>query len=121
MQPNNSEIEYKSRIGITFKIRAEATRRDQSQMNITMSDGVGIEDGKVIRANPLRIYPWIIERFVTGWSGGQQNNGRDILNAIYDQPADPVEDLILVLGSFILNHVKGLTVTIADEHKKKGS
>jgi hypothetical protein len=121
MEPKSSEhIEYKAAHGVTFKIRGSATRRDQSQMNLAISDGVGIEEGKIIRGNPLRVYPWLIERFVIGWSGGPQSNGREILNALYEEPADPKEDLVMVLGAYILNHVKGLSVGPDDESKKKG-
>jgi hypothetical protein len=118
---NGTTIEYKSKDGIEFKIRGHATRRDQSQMNIAMGGQTTIEDGKVIRTNVLALFPWLFETFVVGWSGGVEKTGRDILNAIYAQPADPTEDLVMVVGSYIFNHVQGLTLKAEDEAKKKGS
>lgn len=113
-------IEYKSKDGIEFSIRAQATRRDQSQMNIAMGSQTTVEDGKVIRTNFMALCPWLFETFVMGWTGGPEKNGKDILKSVYDQPADPTEDLVMVVGSYIFNHVKGLIVTAEDEHKKKG-
>lgn len=114
-------IEYKSKDGITFTIRAHATRRDQSQMNIAMGAQTSVEDGKTIKTNFLALFPWLFETFVVSWSCGPEKTGRDILKAVYEQPADPTEDLIMVIGGYIFNHVKGLTVTKDDEHKKKDS
>lgn len=122
MKPNESDhLEYKSKVGITFRIRADATRRDQSQMNIAMADSAVVENGRVIHTNVLRLFPWLIETFVAGWSGGEHKTGKEILNSLYAQPADPAEDLVMVLGSYILNHVKGLVSSPEDEAKKKGS
>lgn len=120
MEPTTDHIEFKTANGFKFKIRATANRKDQSELNIAMGEDVRIEDGKTIRPNLLKLCPWLIKRFVIGWSEGTQGNGTDILNALYDQPADPKEDVIIVLGTHIFLSVKGLTVTKEDEHKKKG-
>lgn len=120
MQPNNSELSYDSKDHVLFMIRSTATRRDQSDMNIAMGSLTQITDGQVIKTNFIALFPWLFERFVIGWSGGPEIKGKDILNRIYDQPADPTEDLIMVVGSYILNHVKGLISNDDDESKKKG-
>ena len=88
-------------------------------MNIAMGEHASLEDGKYIRTNFLALMPWLFETFIIGWSGGEQKTGRDLLNAIYDQPADPQEDIIMVVGSYIFNHVKGLGAKAEDEDKKK--
>lgn len=93
--------------GITFHIRRQATRRDQYEMHAIMAGDVGIKDGKTIMVKGEKLHPWLIERFVTGWTGPAEEWS---LEALYNQPADPGEDLILTLGSFILNHC-GLVVT----------
>lgn len=113
-------IEYKSKDGIEFTIRAAATRRDQSLLNIAMGENTIVEEGKQIRTNFLKLFPWLFEVFVVGWNGGPERTGREILKVIYEQPADPTEDLIMVVGSYIYNHVKGLSVTQEDHAKKKG-
>ena len=119
MQPNNSELKYESKDKVLFIIREQATRRDQSEMNIAMGAQTSVEDGKTIKTNFLALFPWLFERFVIGWSGGNEKTGREILNRIYEQPADPVEDLVMVTGSYIFNHVKGLTHHAEDQSKKK--
>ena len=107
--------------GYKFTARARAKRRDQNDLNVAMAKSAGIEDGKLIRTSPLEIYPWLVSRFVVGWSGGSQTHGKDILNVLYDQDATPGEDLILVLGAWIFNHVEGLMAKPGDELKKNGS
>lgn len=101
-------MEHKSltfeRNGVTFHIRGAATRGDQYEMHAAMAEGTEIRDGRVIKTSASRLYPWLIARFVTGWSETQETNGAKILEAIMAQPATPGEDLILVLGAFILNH-----------------
>lgn len=87
---------------ITFHIRGRATRRDQYDMHVAMADGVEIQDGKVIKTHTGVLYPWLIERFVTGWTGPAEKWS---MAALYEQPAEPGEDLILGLGAFIFNHV----------------
>jgi len=109
------ELEFKWR-DVTFHIRGRATRRDQYEMHATMADGVEIQDGRVIKAKASALYPWLIDRFVTGWTGPAEKWS---LEALYSQPADPGEDLILVLGSYILNHC-GLTVSQEQAALKNG-
>lgn len=109
--------------GLTFKwkdtvfhIRSKATRRDQYEMHSTMADSVEIQDGKTITASASKLYPWLIERFVTGWEGPKEPWS---LEALYSQPAEPGEDLILVLGSYILNHC-GLVLSEGQVERKNG-
>lgn len=120
MQPNNSDqIEYKTTNGWTFHIRAKANRRDQSEANIALGSATKIEDGKFISVNVLQAYPLFFKQFVVAWSEGPQKTGNEILNAVYAMPADPTEDVIMVIGSFIYNHVEGLTIKEKDLDKKK--
>lgn len=98
---------WTSKDGVTFTFRAAATRGDQSDMHMAMAEGMTVLDGKVIPASPLNLYPWIIKRFVTGWSLEEPWS----YDALCSQPADPTEDLIMVLGAYVFNHVRGLTVT----------
>ena len=120
MLHNVETIEYKAKSGAVFTIRAVATRRDQSDMNIAMAEGsVDIEGGKIM-TSPLKMMPWLVERFVVKCSECTGLTGQEILKHVYDQPADPQEDLIMVLGAYIFNHVKGLQHKKEDEGKKKG-
>ena len=112
-------IEFKANNGTTFTIRAQATRGDQYEMHASMSEGAEFVDGRIINTTPGKLYPWLIKRFVVGWSGGKENNGQAILDALFSQPAEADEDLILVLGAHILVSVKGLSNQSA-ESKKKG-
>lgn len=117
MGHHQATLEYKSKDGTTFTFRAEATKRDKSDLNVFTGEHTRVIDGKEIRVNISALFPWMFERFVVGWSGGAQVNGAAILNALYDQPADPEEDPIMVVGAYIYNHVTGLQKT--DESKKK--
>ncbi len=99
---------------LTFHIRSKATRRDQYEMHATMADAVDLKDGRTIVAKASLLHPWLIERFVTGWEGPKEPWS---LDALYNQPADPGEDLILVLGSYILNHC-GLVVSAEQAERK---
>lgn len=109
-------IDYKSKDGIIFQIRGEATRGDQMQMKVASGESSKLaEDGKSVHVNAMALYPWLVKRFVTGWSQKEAWS----YEALEAMPADPTEDLIFVLGSFILNHVKGLTQTAEAESKKK--
>lgn len=120
MQPNSSEqIEVKTQNGWIFKIRGQANVRDQSRLNIEMADATTFEDGKIIRVNILKAFPWMFRQFVVGWDQGDQTSGESILNVIYAKPADPTEDVVMVVGAYIYNHVKGLKVTEEDAQKKK--
>jgi len=115
MQPNNSDhIEY-SHSGMIFKIRSKATRGDQYEMNSSMAESSEISDGRIIKTNSTKLFPWLIRKFVISCDK-IQGNGDAILKGLLDQPATPGEDLILVLGSYILNHVGLLPDT---EEKKK--
>ncbi len=96
----SKELTYKHG-DTTFHIRSRATRRDQYDMHAAMADGTEIQDGKIIKTHAGVLYPWLIERFVTGWTGPAEKWS---MEALYNQPAEPGEDLILGLGAFILNH-----------------
>lgn len=102
---HHKELTYTHK-DLTFTIRGMATRGDQYEMHAIMGEGVQIKDGKVIKVSSLKLYPWLIERFVTGWSEKTPFS----MQALMGQPADPGEDLIIILGSFILNHT-GIAVT----------
>lgn len=106
-----TELEFTSKDGRKFSIRGDATRGDLYEMHSAMANGVEIENGKIIRTNSSKLYPWLIERFVEG--------GKKTLDDLMNEPADPAEDLIMVLGAFVFNHVKGLTVSAESEGKKK--
>ena len=67
MQPNNSELEYKSKDGVIFKIRSNATRRDQSDLTISQGEYTTVRGGKKIHVNAMAMFPWLFERFVIGW------------------------------------------------------
>jgi hypothetical protein len=110
MQPNSMEtLEYETKAGRKLKFRSVATRGDKYEMNAAMSEGMEIKDGKVIKTNSGHLYPWLIQRFA----------GKELFDALMSEPADPEEDLIMVFGAYILNHVKGLVPHKDDEHKKK--
>lgn len=100
--------------GITFTFRSRATRGDQYEMHAAMADGAEIRDGKTVKAKPSVLYPWIIGKFVTAWSVDEDFS----LQKLMDQPATPGEDLILVLGSYIFNHVGIAPVAREAELKK---
>ena len=117
-QKLTEELQYKSGTRV-FIIRAQATRGDKYQMGAAMADGMEFSDnGKTIKADPGKLYPWLIQRFVVSCNE-ISGYGPDILARLMDEPADPKEDLILVLGAFIFNHVKGLNPQPTDEGKKK--
>jgi hypothetical protein len=117
-QKLTNEIEYTSGTRV-FRIRAQATRGDKYQMGASMTEGAEIgTDGKSIKANPGLLYPWLIQRFVISCNE-ISGNGQDILKRLMEEPADPNEDLILILGAFIFNHVTGLAAKPSDEGKKK--
>jgi hypothetical protein len=110
------ELEYRWH-DVAFKIRARATVRDKSAMADLFADTV--EDGK-FKASKTKLYPWVIERFVTGWEGVMDDGKKPVpwsLDALMSLPADEENDIIMVLGAFILNHTG---MRKADESKKKG-
>lgn len=114
------ELEFKWK-DVTFKIKAKATRGDQYEMHASMAGDVSVEDGKIIKAKPSHLFPWLIEHFVTGWHGVVDEHGKPVpwaLKNLYDLPAEPGEDLILILGSYILNHTGVAPAREADERKK---
>jgi len=110
-------IEYKN-AGKVFRIRAHATRGDKYRMNAAMTDYADIKDGKVIRPRIGELYPWLIEHFVVSYNACTGTDGKEILKHLMDEPADGSEDIIMVLGAFILNHVKGLVPDKEDETRK---
>ena len=109
-------LEYTSSEGIVFKIRPQATRGDQHAMTAELMENSVIENGVVIKTRPSIMFPWLIKRFVVDWVNAGRKWSYEALEAL---PADPGEDLIMVLGAYILNHVKGLSVQKEDESKKK--
>lgn len=106
---------------VTFKFRAKATRGDQYEMHAAMAGSVGIEDGRLIKVKPGVLYPWVVERFVTDWNGVVDEHGKPVawsIKNLLDLPAEPGEDLVLILGAHIFNHT-GLIPSEADEARKK--
>lgn len=97
MHKKELKFEWK---GVTFTIRGTATRGDQYEMHAAMADATKVLDGRVIETKAAKLYPWLVERFVTGWSLEEPFS----MKALLEQPADPGEDLIIALGSHILLH-----------------
>src|SRR6266478_5407780 len=89
---------------VTFFIRPIATAGDKHEMTMRFSDGV--EKDGTYKASKSDVYPWIIERFVTGWQGVTNGARHEVpwsIAAYRDLPADPEQDLTLILGSYIVN------------------
>lgn len=119
LKRHSQELEYKWK-DVTFRIRERATRGDQYDMNAAMLEGTEVKDGRVIRTNAARLFPWLIERFVMGWSGVHEGGkpAEWSLANLRALPAEPGEDLIMVLGSYILNHT-GIVPEQEHEDRKK--
>ena len=118
-QKLTNESEFTTPSGVTFKFRNRATRGDKYEMNSEMAEGKVSEDGKVIKAPPGRLYPYLIKRYVTGWNRGTETSGKVIFDILYAEDADPKEDLIMVIGAHLLMNIKGLVAAQGDDVKKK--
>ena len=115
-QPKALEFQWHD---VRFFVRARATAEDRFEINL-LYDVDKAQEGKVVV--PRRaLYLTLIERFVKGWEGVTQD-GQAVpftLDSLKRLPADQEDDVILYLGSFILNNT-GLFVTREDGEKKKG-
>lgn len=116
--PLTDSFEYVSKDGRHFSIRGIATRGDKYKMNTAMAEGTVSANGKEITTSPGKLYPWLIEHFVVSCKE-ISGYGKDILDHLMEEPSDPEEDLIMVLGAHILTHVKGLITLKEDGSKKK--
>lgn len=111
-------LEYKWK-DVVFYIRSQATAGDKHEMVVKMTRESEIDKDGKITGKRSDNFPFIIERFVEKWEGVTYENGIAIpwsIENLYKLPADPKEDIVILLGSYIFNHT-GLAPV--DEGKKK--
>jgi len=100
---------------LTFTVRAVATAGDKYEIDCLYDvKGDGLE------INRRMFYLTLIERFVTGWEGVTEN-GKPVpfsLANLLSLPYDHEDDIVIILGSWITNHV-GIFKQADD--KKKGN
>ena len=114
IQKQGEILEHKWK-DITFRVRAQATAGDRFEIDILYD----VDKGVVVV--PRReLYRTLIKRFVVGWEGVTED-GKPVpfsLENLERLPADN-EDVILFLGSFIVNK-SGLFPAAEESSEKKG-
>lgn len=104
---------------VVFKLRAKATTGDKYALSERFADARD-KDG-VVQPSKAQAFPFLIERFVVSWSGVTDAHGHPVpwsMEAFYQLPADPSQDIITLLGAYIFNHT-GLAEAAEDAPKKK--
>jgi len=87
---------------VTFQVRSTGTAEDRFAIDILYD----VDKNNQVNVPRKEVYLTLIERFVTGWSGVTVD-GQPVAFTIQNLgnlPADPKEDIILLLGAFIFKH-----------------
>jgi len=116
----SNELEYKWH-DVVFKIRSKATTGDKHKIVEAVSEMTELRKNGSFNTEIVKIAPLLVSMFVIGWSGVVDGNGDEIswsLENLYALPSDPKEDIVLTLGTFIMNNTDAIIDKNATVKKK---